>query len=84
MHDPELAAEDARRYAEWRSLLVELLEPLVATPASAEEEAETLIALVDGLGLRLARDPSGDPVPPAARRHCIATLDRTLDRMSLK
>lgn len=48
--NPALAVENARRYDEWRALLVALLGPLSPAP---DAEASTCMALVDGLGLRL-------------------------------
>ena len=49
-----------------------VVAPLVETSA-LDPALDHLIALVDGLGLRIARDPSSD-VLAASRRACEATL----------
>ncbi len=54
MNDPELAEENARRYAEWRELLREVVGPFTRSAAQTEREVAHLVALVDGLDLRLA------------------------------
>jgi AcrR family transcriptional regulator len=55
MNDPELAAEDQRRYAEWADVLDEALDPLIDIKSQMEREVAHLIALVDGLGVKIAR-----------------------------
>ena len=60
MCDPELAAEDARRYDEWRTMLRSVVRPLVEDAKQVESEVEHLIALVDGLGLRVARETKSE------------------------
>ncbi|WP_340645943.1 TetR family transcriptional regulator C-terminal domain-containing protein [Phenylobacterium sp.] len=50
----DLAAENARRYREWRDLLETLVAPFRRDPDEMRREASLLMAVVDGLGLRLA------------------------------
>ncbi|MCI4644788.1 MAG: TetR family transcriptional regulator C-terminal domain-containing protein [Hyphomonadaceae bacterium] len=52
MNEPALAKEQKQKYHEWRSALTELLEPLSDHP---REDAEFLVVLIDGLGIRAAR-----------------------------
>ncbi len=80
MNDAELAEENARRYAEWRELLRELVGPLTRKAAQTEQEVAHLVALIDGLGLRLARHTQGDAALEAQQRECGATLMRYLTR----
>ena len=73
---PNLAKENAERYAEWRRLIERLLTPFSPNVSS---DAETLIALVDGLGLGLVRH-CGTTVQLAERRAaCQNILDRYLN-----
>ena len=80
MNDAELAEENARRYAEWRELLQEVVGSLTRHGAQAEHEVAHLVALVDGLGLRLARHTEGDPALEAQQRECVDTLMHHLTR----
>ncbi len=80
MNDTDLAVENARRYAEWRELLIARVRPLVRTRQQADHEVDQLIALVDGLGLRAARSSEPDAGVEAQRRECRATLRRHLNR----
>lgn len=80
MHDAGLADENERRYAEWRDLLREVVGPLVRNADEAEQEVAHLVALVDGLGLRLARHTEGDGSLEAQQQECVATLMRHLTR----
>ncbi len=80
MTDAELAKENARRYAEWRQLLEDLIRPLMRTRAEAKRELAYVVALVDGLGLRLARHVSNDRMLGDEQRECAATLVRHLAR----
>lgn len=52
-----LAAENARRYDEWRALVETLLTPFCADHNQTQREASLLVALVDGFGVRLALLP---------------------------
>jgi AcrR family transcriptional regulator len=83
MNDPELAKENTRRYAEWRSMLSDLVSPLVANTADADHEVDHLIALIDGLGLQLARDVDDGAALEALRRDCACTLARVLSRLAV-
>ncbi len=80
MNDAELAEENARRYAEWRELLQEVVGSLTRHGAQAEHEVAHLVALVDGLGLRLARHTEGDAALEAQQRECVDTLMSHLTR----
>lgn len=80
MNDAELAEENGRRYAEWRDLLQEVVSPLTGNAGQTEQEVAHLIALIDGLGLRLARHTAGDTTLGAQQRECAATLMRYLTR----
>ena len=82
MNDAELAAENDRRYAEWRELLEEAVRPLIGSEAEREQELALLIALVDGLGLRIARNTAGEAALEGERRECEATLLRHLTRFA--
>jgi AcrR family transcriptional regulator len=79
MNDPELAKENERRYAEWRSMLSDFVAPLVADSRAADHEVDHLIALIDGLGLQLARNVEKDGAGLETRRRaCVDTLGRAL------
>jgi TetR/AcrR family transcriptional repressor of bet genes len=78
MNDAELAKENTRRYAEWRSMLSDVVSPLVADSTEVERELDHLIALIDGLGLHLARNVEDETALEAVRRDCVETLARAL------
>ena len=80
MNDPQLAEENQRRYAEWRNLLSDVVSPLVADSADLEAELDHLIALIDGLGLHLARDVADGVVLDTRQRACEDTLEGILFR----
>ncbi len=80
MNDAELAEENARRYAEWRALLQEVVGPLTRNATQTEQEVAQLVALIDGLGLRVARHTEGDAALEAQQRECAATLMHYLTR----
>ncbi len=73
---PLLAQEHAARYAEWREVLRVVLEPFCKDEAELDAELDTLVALIDGLGVRgaLAQGPSY--YMAAERRAITATVDR--------
>lgn len=76
--DPTLAEENRRRYAEWRDLLERLVRPFTGDAAPCE--ADLLVALVDGLGVRLALlDASA---LDDARRMATAHLDTAMARLA--
>lgn len=77
MSEPALARENSRRYAEWRGAVRELLAPLSNAAAA---DAELLIALVDGLGLRIARHTDGGKSLARKQTECRAALDRYLQQ----
>jgi hypothetical protein len=76
----ELADENVLRYGEWRELLQELVSPLVRNPLELEHEVAVIVALVDGLGLRLARHTPSDSEFETQQCECTATLMRHLAR----
>lgn len=80
MNDAELAQENARRYVEWWDLLKQVLGPLTPSAAEREHEIAHLVALVDGLGLRVARQPHDDAALRAKQRECSETIMRHLTR----
>ncbi len=80
MNDAELAEENARRYAEWRELLQGVVGSLTRHGTQTEHEVAHLVALVDGLGLRLARHAEGDLALEAQQRECVETLMHHLTR----
>ena len=82
MHDPALTAENARRYDEWRALLRATLAPLCTSDARVEEELDALVALVDGLGVGLARHAERDDALAAQQEACEATLAKHLERFT--
>ena len=81
MCDPRLAAEDARRYEEWSSMLAGVVAPLVADADRVEGEVAHLIALVDGLGLRIARETKDDSNLELDRAAALRMIERHLDRL---
>jgi len=83
MCDPRLAAEDARRYAEWRALLAGLVAPLIADEGQLDSEVEHLLALVDGLGLRIARETKKDAELARDQEAAFSILMRHLQQSGL-
>ncbi len=77
MFDEVLASENERRYAEWAAALVQLLADLVPADRVAAEVAEW-IALVDGLGLGVARHRNDGAGLEAARVVARALVDARL------
>ena len=81
VHDSALAAEQRRRYVEWRALLRGLLRdaqrqaelPRDLDPA---READALVAFVDGIGLAATLEPAR---MPAARQ--VGAIEQYLGRM---
>lgn len=80
MRDPELAAEDARRYAEWTSMLAGVVAPVIEDGSEVEREVEHLVALADGLGLRIARGTKDDFALERDRAAALRVLDGQLSR----
>ncbi len=79
INDPAIASEDAKRYAEWRALLENLLTPLSQDP---EHEADLIIALVDGLGIGLARAGFAGAALKRKQSECEAALNRYLGKFN--
>ena len=86
MNDAALTREDAERYAEWS----ELIEGLVAETlgarsrrsANVRKEAAKLIALVDGLGVRIARSASDSAALTKLQRQAVTMLGEHLDALT--
>lgn len=74
MNDEDLAAEDHRRYAEWRELLETLLTPFVKTAQAAEAEASKLMVLIDGIGIGITRHKTPNTDQTALRAYCADQL----------
>lgn len=78
LHDPELAALNARTYTRARRLIGRVIAAGVAEgafrPVSVDEAAAVTLALLDGLSLQLTFDRTMLPVPRAARLCEVALL----------
>lgn len=75
VHDPALAAEQRRRYAEWRGLVRRLLADArerreLPARLDAGREADALVAFVDGIGLAATLEPLR--LPPRRQRALLA------------
>ena len=73
-----LRRENARRFEEWAELLERCLAPLVPQAEALRREAMLLMALIDGLALRmvLQGDRKGSEITSAVRAHLRALQDR--------
>ena len=78
LHDPELAALNARTYTRARRLIGRVIAAGVAEgafrPVGVDEAAAVTLALLDGLSLQLTFDRTMLPVPRAARLCEVALL----------
>lgn len=79
--DASLAEEQKRRYTLWRGLVLNLIltcqrEDAVRHGVDPEQEADSVIALVDGIGTQATLDP--DRLSPERQ---IALVDRYLSRV---
>ncbi len=79
MDDPELTAENERRYDEWMGALRSLLAPIV-NKADLDGETAALLAFIDGLGVGVARQFVGQKAMAQAQKACEETLGRYLQR----
>ncbi|MEO1027981.1 MAG: TetR/AcrR family transcriptional regulator [Pseudomonadota bacterium] len=77
INNAALASENKKRYAEWQSLIQELLMPL---SKNVEADAELIVALVDGLGLNIARHTDGNASLTRQQSKCRAVLDHVLSQ----
>jgi AcrR family transcriptional regulator len=75
-----IAGENLHRYQEWRLLLSSLLLPFFRSTEPREQAVETLVALVDGLGLGLTVS-AAPRRRPGALAAAVAVLDRQLDAL---
>lgn len=78
---PDLAAENAQRYREWRDLLETLVVPFRRDPDEVRREASLLMALVDGLGVRLALTEATGDALAAAQAQAAADIGAYLSRL---
>lgn len=72
--DAELRSEQERRYAEWRSLLDELVQR-AGPPRSASTRrtvVDVVAATIDGLGIQAVLEPNG--FPPRRLQQAVDTL----------
>jgi AcrR family transcriptional regulator len=81
IHDAALAAEQARRYEEWRGLVRALISDAqradeLRKQLSAEREADALVALIDGIGIQATLEPHR-----LTPKRQTALVDRYLDRL---
>ena len=79
---PDLAAEQARRYEEWRVLVQGGLESArvegeLASGLDLEREAEAIVALVDGIGIQAMFEPSR-----FTPEHQLTIVDAYLERIT--
>jgi hypothetical protein len=77
--NPPIAEENALRYREWRALLDSLLEPLLARGSWRDSAVETLVALVDGLGLGLVVSAVSAQGEHRRRLSAIRAIDEQLN-----
>lgn len=82
MDDPELTAENDRRYDEWMGALRSLLAPIVKK-ADLDGETAALLAFIDGLGVGVARQFVGPKAMARAQKACEETLGRYLQRFGI-
>ena len=81
MDDKELSRENERRYSQWLTLVESLLEPLLSKP-SLVIESKRVIALVDGLGVGLARQRTSARLLVRAQQGCEAMLVHHISAIS--
>lgn len=79
--NPELAAENARRYDEWRALLGSLLAPLTATPEACRHVSAILMAAIDGLGVQLVLLAAAGADPSGAQERAASDVLAEVDRL---
>lgn len=82
MSSADLAAENESRYLEWRGTVLALLRPLCSDGATAESECEMMVALVDGLGIGIARHVEEPATLNARQEQCLATITDWLERLA--
>jgi AcrR family transcriptional regulator len=63
-----LWVENERGYGNWRGFLAALLQPICCDPEAVRREASLLVALVDGIGLRLAAMPANAKTLPEEQK----------------
>lgn len=77
-----LASENSRRYDEWRELLEAVLLPLSKSAAEIDSQLSWLIALIDGLGLRLTLLAADPKALAAAQKDARLQVDRAVAALS--
>lgn len=80
--DTLLTREQKKRYAQWRGLVRNLIlacqrQGAIRHGIAAEEEADSIVALIDGIGIQATFEP--DRVRP---EHQTALVDRYLSRLA--
>ncbi len=81
---PLLIHEHSSRYDEWRALLNTVLTPLCPDPRAREAELDSLMALIDGLGVRGALAHGPDDHVHAERRSIAGTVNSHIDRLVVR
>ena len=75
MDDAALTGENDRRYTQWRRALRELLKPL-SSNADLDAETDALVAMVDGLGVGVARLFGPSSALRKAQDSCASSIER--------
>lgn len=81
-NEPAFNTENASRYKDWRDLVEVLVQPFCADEAETQAEAALIIAMIDGLGLRLALSAREPAALEQGRKDCLSSLKRYLNRFS--
>jgi len=85
MSNPDLAAENQARYVEWRSTVSALLSEIFADDADAQNECNLLIAMIDGLGIWVARQAGTDGAAlNSKQQQCSDTIAYYLTQLSAR
>jgi hypothetical protein len=79
-----LRTENSRRYQQWNELLETYLEPIVSRQQARHREAVLLMALVDGLALRLMLHAPSVDAMRAAVAEVIAEVRYYLDALQAR
>ena len=65
---------------QWSALLKQVIDPITRDAEETRQQVAHLVALVDGLGVRIARYARGDGALDTRQRECRETLMRYLTR----
>ena len=77
MDDKELTKENTRRYKEWFQMVRSLIRPVVVT-INLDEKTDEIIALIDGLGVGVARQRTSLSRLKKAQDNCSRLLNNYL------